>query len=219
MHPFDVKVGFMGGSAIVGGNIPIATGMAFSAKYRRTGQVTLCFFGDGAANQGTFHESLNLAALWNLPVVFICENNMYANTTSVKEAFPLPDIAVRACAYGIPGKVVDGNDVFQVYEVVHEAVARAKGGEGPTLIESKTYRTCGHAGVGQDGRPEDELKEWRAKDPISYFEKELLKARVITSGEIEKMRMEVREEIEEAESFARNSPYPDSKVFRESCEE
>jgi TPP-dependent pyruvate/acetoin dehydrogenase alpha subunit len=219
MHPFDVNVGFMGGSAIVGGNIPIAVGMAFSAKYRISGQVTLCFFGDGASNQGTFHESLNLAARWNLPVIFICENNMYAATTSVKETFPVPDIAVRACAYGMPGKVVDGNDVFKVYEVVSEAVAKARTDEGPTLIESKTYRMCPHSGIGQDGRPEEELKEWRAKDPIPRFEKELLKARVMTSGEIEKMRMEVREEVEEAESFARNSPYPDSRVFRESCEE
>ena len=147
MHMFSVEEGLLGGNGIVGGGLPIALGSAFSAQYRQSGQVTLCFFGEGAASNGTFHESMNLASLWRLPVVYICENNLYAATTPVSDSAPIENIADRASAYGCPGLVVDGNDVVSVYEAVQQAVARARAGEGPTLIECKTFRFYPHCMV------------------------------------------------------------------------
>ena len=154
MHLADNSVGIVSESAIVGGGIPLATGVALSAKVRKTQQVCLCFFGDGAVNQGTFHESLNMGALWRLPVIYFCENNGYAITTSLAGSHGQPSIAARAEAYGMPGSVVDGQDVAAVYEVTREAVARARRGEGPTLIEAKTYRYDEHnVGLLIPGKP------------------------------------------------------------------
>ena len=144
MHIADVGLGILGANGIVGAGQPIATGAAFAAKYKKSGAVVACFFGDGASNRGTFHESLNLASIWNLPVVFICENNMYGISYCQREHMNICDISDRAAAYGIPGVTVDGNDVVAVYETVAEAVKRARGGDGPSLVECKTWRWRGH---------------------------------------------------------------------------
>ncbi|RKY65882.1 MAG: pyruvate dehydrogenase (acetyl-transferring) E1 component subunit alpha [Candidatus Latescibacterota bacterium] len=208
MHMFSVEEGLLGGNGIVGGGLPIALGSAFSAQYRQSGQVTLCFFGEGAASNGTFHESMNLASLWKLPVVYICENNLYAATTPVSDSAPIENIADRASAYGCPGLVVDGNDVVSVYEAVQQAVARARAGEGPTLIECKTFRFYPHCMVIPEHRRKAEVEEWRRKDPIVRFEKRLLEEHLMTHEEQEKIKREVENAIEEAVNFAKESRYP-----------
>lgn len=208
MHMFSVEEGLLGGNGIVGGGLPIALGSAFSAQYRQSGQVTLCFFGEGAASNGTFHESMNLASLWRLPVVYICENNLYAATTPVSDSAPIENIADRASAYGCPGLVVDGNDVVSVYEAVQQAVARARAGEGPTLIECKTFRFYPHCMVIPEHRRKAEVEEWRRKDPIVRFEKRLLEEHLMTHEEQEKIKREVENAIEEAVNFAKESRYP-----------
>ena len=208
MHMFSVEEGLLGGNGIVGGGLPIALGSAFSAQYRQSGQVTLCFFGEGAASNGTFHESMNLASLWRLPVVYICENNLYAATTPVSDSAPIENIADRASAYGCPGLVVDGNDVVSVYEAVQQAVARARAGEGPTLIECKTFRFYPHCMVIPEHRRKAEVEEWRRKDPIVRFEKRLLEEHLMTHEEQEKIKREVKNAIEEAVNFAKESRYP-----------
>ena len=208
MHMFSVEEGLLGGNGIVGGGLPIALGSAFSAQYRQSGQVTLCFFGEGAASNGTFHESMNLASLWRLPVVYICENNLYAATTPVSDSAPIENIADRASAYGFPGLVVDGNDVVSVYEAVQQAVARARAGEGPTLIECKTFRFYPHCMVIPEHRRKAEVEEWRRKDPIVRFEKRLLEEHRMTHEEQEKIKREVENAIEEAVNFAKESRYP-----------
>ena len=219
MHLFDSNIGFLGGNGIVGGGIPIAIGTSYSASYRETSQVTVCFFGDGAASQGTFHESLNIASLWKLPVIFICENNLYAVTTPASETISIPDVGDRACAYGMPGHVIDGNDVLEVYETVLEAVDRARAKEGPTLIECKTYRWDPHCFVIAETREKDEIEDWKSKDPIARFERTLLDENTITSEEVEEMKLKILREIDEAEEFAMSSPYPDIEKFkREICE-
>ena len=215
MHLFDPHLTFLGGNGIVGGGIPIALGPAFAAKYRGTEQVSVAFFGDGAANQGTFHESLNLAALWNLPVLFVCENNLYANVTPMGIAFPTPDIAPRADGYGIPGRIVDGQDVVAVYDVAAEAVARARAGEGPTLIEAKTYRYEGHCGVSSSHQSPEECEEWRKRDPILLHEQRLVAEELMGADEQQQMRDEVQAEIDEAEEFAKASPLADPQMLAE----
>jgi len=209
MHILSSELGLLGGNGIIGAQIPLATGAAFSGKYRDTGQVAVAFFSDGAANQGTFHESLNMAALWELPVIYLCENNLYAATTPAEIALSLPDIAVRAAAYGMPGEIVDGQDVLAVHETVSAAVARAREGKGPALIECKTYRFVGHAGGGKSphNNPE-ELEVWKQRDPIALFEKRLVEEGQMDSGEQEAMKEEVRAEVEEAEAFGKESPFP-----------
>ena len=208
MHIYSQEIGLLGGNGIVGAGIPLAMGAAFSGKYRGTGQVAVGFFGDGASNQGTFHESLNMSALWDLPVIYICENNLHAFTTPTEIALATPDVADRAAAYGIPGKVVDGMDVLAVYDVVAEAVARARGGKGPTLIECKTFRLEAHCGVSGDHEYPDQLKEWIKRDPVKLFEQKLTEDGVLTHDEQDAMRHEAEREIEEAVTFAKNSPFP-----------
>jgi TPP-dependent pyruvate/acetoin dehydrogenase alpha subunit len=208
MHLFDVHLGFMGGNGIVGGGIPLALGTAFSAWYRGTDQVTVCFFGDGAASQGTFHESLNLASLWKLPVIYVCENNCYAVTTSVRETVCVGDIACRAAGYGMWGTVVDGNDVQAVRAAAGKAVARARTGDGPSLLECKTYRIDPHCMVLPESRSKEELGEWKAKDPIEQFEKRLLQDRLVEIETLGHMKEEVLQDMDEAERFAMNSPFP-----------
>ena len=215
MHMFSVEEGLLGGNGIVGGGLPIALGSAFSAQYRQSGQVTLCFFGEGAASNGTFHESMNLASLWKLPVVYICENNLYAATTPVSDSAPIENIADRASAYGCPGLVVDGNDVVSVYEAVQQAVARARAGEGPTLIECKTFRFYPHCMVIPEHRRKAEVEEWRRRDPIVRFEKRLLEEHLITHQEQEKIKREVENAIEEAVNFAKESRYPGVETVAE----
>lgn len=209
MHLFDIEIGLLGGNGIVGAGIPIAVGAGLSSKYRNSSQVAISFFSDGASNNGTFHESINMASLWKLPVVFVCENNLVAATTPAKEIFPIPDIANRAYGYGIPGKIVDGMDVVEVYNVTSEAVARARANEGSTLIECKTYRFEPHCMVISDNRPSAEVEEWKKKDPIINFENKLLKDKVIAIEEINSIKQEIDKEINEAIIFAKESQYPD----------
>lgn len=214
MHLFDIEIGLLGGNGIVGAGIPIAVGAGLSSKYRNSAQVAISFFSDGASNNGTFHESINMASLWKLPVVFVCENNLVAATTPAKEIFSVPDIANRAYGYGIPGKIVDGMDVVEVYNVTSDAVARARANEGPTLIECKTYRFEPHCMVLSDNRPQEEIEEWKKKDPIINFENKLLKDKVVAIEEINKIKKEVEREIDKAVDFAKESQYPDPEELR-----
>lgn len=211
MHVADLGLGILGANGIVGAGLPLATGSGLASKIRRTGEVTVAFFGDGASNHGTFHESVNMAAAWKLPVVYLCENNQYAVSVNIASVTNTDTIAVRAGAYGIPGVTVDGNDVLAVYEAVKRAAARARGGEGPTLVECRTYRMRGHyEGDPATYRPKEVTEEWRKKDPI-----ERLRALLLASGTKEEELAAVDEtldgEIEEACRFAADSPYPDTE--------
>jgi len=208
MHIFSKEIGLLGGNGIVGAGIPIAMGAAFSAKYRGTDRVAVGFFSDGASNQGTFHEALNMAALWKLPVIYICENNLHAASTPSEIALATPDVGARASAYGIPGEVIDGMDVLAVYDAASEAVARARGGEGPTLIECKTLRFEGHCGVSAEHENPAELDEWCRRDPIMLFEQKLIRDGTMSAEDQKTMRGDVRAEIEDADAFARRSPFP-----------
>lgn len=211
MHLADRSVGIIGESAIVGGGIPLATGCALSAKVRGVDQVSLCFFGDGAVNQGTFHESLNMASLWKLPVVYCCENNGYAITTSLERSHAQTDITKRAVSYGMPGVSVDGQDVAAVHAVVSEAVARARRGDGPTLVEAKTYRFDEHQ-VGlivSPYRPAHEVEQYKAqRDPLALYRRALL-AQGMSESELGAIEMEVSEAVATAIRFAEDSPQPD----------
>ena len=207
MHIMAMDKGILGANGIVGGEIPIATGAAYSAKYRGTDQVTLAFFGDSASNEGTFHESINMAAAWNLPCVYIIENNLFGISVDIRRVTKEHQLSKRAVGYGIPGVTIDGNDVFKVYETVKEAVERARKGEGPTLIECLTYRWQGHH-VGDPGEYRDpqELADWKAKEPIGVLEKRGL----LTDAEIQEIKDSVEAEIQAACKFAEESPYPDA---------
>jgi pyruvate dehydrogenase E1 component alpha subunit len=209
MHIADFSIGILGATAVVGAGIPIAVGAGLSIKLRKTDQVVACFFGDGASNQGTFHEGINMAAIWQLPVIFVCENNLYAMGTRQSIVMKIENIADRADAYGIPGVVVDGNDVLAVYEAASNAVERARRGEGLTLIECKTYRHRGHSRVDPAKyRPKEEVEAWLAKDPIKRLQERLLQSNVLTETEIQRIKREVSTEIEEAVKYAVESPYP-----------
>jgi len=204
----DLTVGNLGCSGIVAGGIPTAVGAALGALLAKNGRVALTFFGEGATNQGTFHESLNMAALWKLPCVLFCENNLYAEMTPISKEASVERMADRGCAYGIPGSVVDGNDVEAVYRTTAEAVARARAGQGPTLIEAMTYRLTGHMfGDPQTYRPKDEVESWRCRDPL-LLARSKLEERGIKPEETEQLQREVETEIEQAISFARESPEP-----------
>lgn len=210
MHIANVDSGMLGADAIVASGIPIAGGAALSAKMRGTDQVTICFFGDGATNTTRFHEGLNLASIWKLPVVYICENNLYAESTPISYAASIPNIADRATAYGIPGKTIDGNDVLAVYEAVVEAVARARRGEGPTFIVCQTYRYHGHfEGDMQTYKTKEEVEEWMKRDPIPRFRKQLVDMEVLREKEADEINQEINDEIEKAVKFAEESPFPD----------
>jgi len=210
MHIADFTIGMLGATAVVGAGLPIAAGAGVSAKLRKSGQVVVCFFGEGASNQGTFHESLNIASTWKLPVVFVCENNLYAMGTRQSRVMNVENIADRGVGYGIQGIVVDGNDVLAVYEAAAEAVERARRNQGPTLIECKTYRHKGHSRVDPAKyRPKEEVQEWLAKDPTKRFREHLLRNNLFTEEELQKIEKEVAAEIEEAVKFATESPFPD----------
>ena len=218
MHIMALDKGILGANGIVGAGIPIATGAAYSAKYRGTNQVAVSFFGDGASNEGTFHESLNMASAWKLPVIYVIENNLYGISVDTRDVTNVTDLADRAQGYGIPGVVVDGMNVVAVYEVAKEAVARARIGEGPTLIECKTYRWQGHH-VGDPAnyrsrRNPNEKAEWMKKDPVTNLKEKMIKDEVAVEAEIVKIENKVEKEIQEAVKFAAESPYPDvSEAF------
>jgi acetoin:2,6-dichlorophenolindophenol oxidoreductase subunit alpha len=211
MHIADVSKGNLGANGIVGGGIPIAVGAALTAKTLKTGKVAVSFFGDGANNEGAFHEALNMASIWRLPVVFVCENNGYGMSTSVGRSTAVPNIADRAAAYGMPGVIVDGNVLSEVAEAAHEAVERARSGEGPTLIECKTYRYRGHSKSDRNRyRTKEEIEQWMtSRDPIALFEAELLEFGVLDAAGIEAIRTDVEREIADGIAFAKESPAPD----------
>lgn len=209
MHIADANKGILGANGIVGAGHNIAVGAGLSAKYRGTDQVCVCFFGDGSTNQGTFHEAMNLASIWKLPVIFVCENNLYGISMHQSKHQAIQDVADRAVAYNVPGVIVDGNDVFAVYEAATEAVVRARAGQGPTLIECKTYRHQGHfEGDPAIYKSSDEVSEWMAKDPIPRMVSYLLDSDILTEKEIEGIDEEISKELEEAIKFAEESPLP-----------
>jgi len=211
MHIADINLGILGANGIVGGGPPLATGAALAAQYRDTDAVAVCFFGDGASNQGTTHEAMNLAACWKLPVIFVNENNMYGLSACTLDTMCIADVADRASAYGIPGVVVDGNDVVAVYEATVEAVKRARKRQGPTLLECKTYRHRGHT-EGDPGtayRSKEEIEDWKKKDPIPRFEKKLIKLKIMTRKKMDAIKQAFDTELEEGIRFAEESPYPE----------
>jgi pyruvate dehydrogenase E1 component alpha subunit len=210
MHMFDKSLGFLGGHAIVGGQIPLATGTAFATKYQGTDQVTLCFFGEAAVNQGAFHESLNMAQLWKLPCIYICENNQYGMGTSLARAMSLRDIAQKACAYEMASEFVDGMDVLAVRDATMRAVERARKDYLPTLLEIRTYRFMGHS-MSDPGnyRTRAEIEKYQERDPIKLFSASLLEEKIADNKTLEEIDRKVREEVEDSLRFAEESPLPD----------
>ena len=210
MHIADFNVGNLGANAIVGGGIPIAVGAALSAKLQKQDRVAVSFFGDGASNEGTFHESLNLASVMKLPIIFVCENNGYGISVPVSQSTSVKDISVRAKAYDMPGETVDGNDPEAIDAAFGRALARAKAGEGPSLIECKTYRWMGHwTGDPQTYRTREEVNSWKAKDPIKLWRERLISEGLYTAEDLDKMDQSADEETAAATDFALSSPNPD----------
>ena len=217
MRPCCPEVGVLYSCPIVGSNIPIAAGVGLAIKLKGTDQVVACFFGDGASNIGDFHEGLNLAAIWRAPVIYVCENNQYAISVPVWRSTSVRDIAARAASYGIPGVVVDGNDVIAVYRAARWAVERARRGEGPALIECKTYRWLGHH-VGDPGtayRTREEVEAWKARCPIKRLRERLLAAGIASEEELARLEAEVEEAVGKAMEFALNSPFPGPEELHE----
>jgi 2-oxoisovalerate dehydrogenase E1 component len=211
MHLFSPEVGLMGTTGIVGPNILQATGAGYSFKLRNTDQVSIGFFGDGAVNNGAFHEGVNLAAIWDLPVLYVCENNLYATEVPFEYATRNTNVAERAQSYGMPGVAVDGNDVLAVYAAAEEAVARARAGKGPTLIEGRTYRTRPHAEGMRDAgyRTSDEIDAWKTRDPIVSLRERAIAAGTATADEFDAIDADVKAIVADALDFATKSPYPD----------
>ena len=209
MHLADFSVGMLGAVAIVGGGIPIALGAGLSARIRNTDQVAVAFFGDGAINEGSFHESINMAAADKLPVIFVCENNLYGFSTHIKRVVGNEELWRRAAGYGVPGERVDGNDVLAVYSAANKAVERARQGQGPTLLECMTYRHRGHSRFEKPSyRTREEEAEWMARDPIPSFAGQLVEAGAATSERLKEIEQDVAQTIEDAVAFARHSPEP-----------
>ena len=212
MHISNLDLGMLGANGIVGAGPPIAVGAAFSNKYRKTDNVAIAFFGDGASNEGAFHEAANIAALFKLPIVFVCENNGYGEYTPQDKHQAIVDVADRAAGYGMPGVVVDGMDAVAVYEAAGESIARARKGDGPTLLECKTYRFYDHSGVRGMGlayRTAEELETWKKRDPITQLEGHLFEHGILTPDDAEGLRARISEEIDAAIEFAESSPNPE----------
>jgi pyruvate dehydrogenase E1 component alpha subunit len=216
MHIADMEGRNLGANGVVGGGIPLAVGVGLSLKMRRSDEIVMGFFGDGAANQGCFHEALNMAAIWSLPIVYVCENNQYGMSMSTRRALSIERIAQRADAYGIPGVTVDGNDVLEVYEAARKAVETARSGEGPILLECVTYRWKGHSKSDQElYRTKEELQAWKKKDPIARFRKLLVSEGVITKEEVATIEEEANRTIAAALEYAQSSPEPDVDTILE----
>lgn len=210
MHIADVEQGNLGANGVVGGGIGIATGAALTCKMKRNGKVVICFFGDGAVNQGIFHESVNIASIWKLPVIYLCENNQYGMSMPVKEAFNIQRLSDRKLAYGIDGITIDGNNLIEVFNVTSYFIEKCRSGSGPVLIESLTYRWKGHSkSDAQVYRSKEEVKAWMKKDPIERYKKILLEEGIITPEKDEEIKAEVEKEIGEALRFAEESPFPE----------
>ena len=217
-HAAEPEIGIMGAAGTIGSQFPVSLGWGLAAKKRGKGQVTVCFFGDGSSNRGTLHEAMNLAAVWKLPIVWVCHNNLYAQFMPIKDAYPKEDIADLAAGYGMPGVVVDGQDVVAVHEAVQAAVARARAGEGPSFVECKTYRYRAHVEGVPDishaqPRPAEEVEAWKKRDPINLFRERLLEQGVLSQDDTERIDREVAAEIDEAERFAMDSPVPDPAIL------
>ena len=216
MHIADLDLGIMGANGIVSGGPPLAAGAALACQYLEKDSVAICFFGDGASNQGTTHEAMNLATCWKLPVVFVNENNMYGISSCTINSMCVPNIADRAAAYDMPGVVVDGNDVIAVHEAAAEAIDRARQGKGPSLIECKTYRHRGHfEGDACSYRDDSELEEWKEKDPIPRLEEKLVEMNLLDNAKIEEIKSSLQNDLAEAEKFAEESPLPDVSELTE----
>lgn len=211
MHMYAPGYGFMGTNGIVGSGITMSAGGALSAQLRKSGQVAVCFFGDGASNSGSFYEGLNLASIWNLPVVYVCENNLYATEMSLQRATKSLEIAERAAIFKMPGVAVNGSDVMEVYNAAGEAIARARDNQGPTLIECKTYRFLGHheGDPGTNYRTREEIESWKKRDPIKALREKLIAGDAATSREFDAIGEETRIWLEDAVEFSRTSPEPD----------
>ncbi len=211
MHIADIESGNLGANGIVGGGLGIATGASLTCKVKHdNSKIVICFFGDGAANQGIFHESVNMASIWNLPIIYLCENNIYGMSTPTSDAFNIDRISDRKCAYGIDGMTIDGNDIVEVFNTVKYFAKRCREGKGPVLIESVTYRWKGHSkSDAQVYRSKEEVKSWKEKDPIARYKKFLLEEKIINKKDIKKLEAEVKTEIEESVKFAKESPFPD----------
>ncbi|MGB6837569.1 MAG: thiamine pyrophosphate-dependent dehydrogenase E1 component subunit alpha [Dehalococcoidia bacterium] len=217
-HAAEPEIGIMGAAGTIGSQFPVSLGWGLAAKKRGKGQVTVCFFGDGSSNRGTLHEAMNLAAVWKLPIVWVCHNNLYAQFMPIKDAYPKEDIADLAAGYGMPGVVVDGQDVVAVHEAVQAAVARARAGDGPSFVECKTYRYRAHVEGVPDvshaqPRPAEEVEAWKKRDPINLFRERLLEQGVLSQDDTERIDREVAAEIDEAERFAMDSPVPDPTIL------
>ena len=214
MHIADFAVGMLGANGIVGGGLPIACGAALAGQLEGKGAVTVCFFGDGAAAEGEFHESLNIASVWKLPIVFVCENNQYAANNAIGAQHPRVDIAAHATPYDMPGVVVDGNDVLAVHAATGDAVTRARRGQGPSLLECKTYRWHFHAMRAvrpPETRPAEEIASWKAGDPVARLEQHMVGRAMLSPDELRAVRDQVTSELDEAVAFADASPFPDPK--------
>jgi len=209
MHIADVDLGILGANGIVGAGQPIAVGAAFACKYKQSGAIAVCFFGDGASNRGTFHEAMNLASIWKLPVVFVCENNMYGISNCQRDHMNICDISDRAAAYGIPGVTVDGNDVVAVFEAAAEGVKRARQGDGPSLIECKTWRWRGHfEGDPATYKNPEEQKSWLQKDPIPRLAQKIIELGCATEADLAQIADAVKAQVAAAVAFAESSPDP-----------
>lgn len=210
MHMTDASIGLLGANAIVGGQIPIALGAALTSQLKKTGNVAVTFFGDGATNIGAFHESMNMAAIWKLPVLFLCENNQYGEYTPLHKSTPVADLAVRAAGYGMPGEIVDGQDVEAVYAAVRAAADRARAGEGPTFIEFKTYRFRGHSRTDTGPyRPEGELEAWMQRDPITILKNRMMADGQLDETELAELQEAIQREVHSAIEWAKAEPFPD----------
>lgn len=216
MHIADVKSGNLGANGVVGGGIGTAMGVALGLRQQNREEIVLCFFGDGAANLGIFHEALNMASIWNLPVVYVCENNQYAMSFSVDKALPIDQISDRAASYGMPGETVDGNDVIAVYEAVSAAVARARSGGGPSLIENVTYRWRGHSKSDVNRyRTQQEIESWKRRCPIDRFRKRLIEENALSESQADEIERQAYLAVDTAVDFAERSPEPDVDAIEE----
>jgi len=217
-HGVDVEHGVLGAGGTIGSQFPVSVGWALAAKKNGRGQVTAACFGDGSSNRGTLHEAMNLSSIWKLPVIWVCENNLYAQFMPIKDAYPREDIADLAAGYNMPGMIVDGQDIIAVYEAVQAAVEKARDGEGPSLIECKTYRYRSHSEGSADIahidlRPQEELEAWKQRDPIKLFGEKLLEQGIITTEDVDRIEQEATEEMEDIDKFATESPKPEPEIL------
>jgi pyruvate dehydrogenase E1 component alpha subunit len=216
MHIADIDSGNLGANGVVGGSIGIATGSALTCKMRKNGKITVCFFGDGAANLGIFHSSINMASIWDLPVIYLCENNVYGMSTPVKEAFNIEKISDRKAAYGIKGLTIDGNDLVEVFNTVSHFADECRAGRGPVLIECLTYRWKGHSkSDAQVYRKKEEVKGWKEKDPIKKYKNVLFDSKVLTEEMDRALEKEVADQLDEAVKYAKESPFPEPSEVEE----